>query len=146
MPDARGEDAPSAPSGMLALRTMAMPADTNPSGDIFGGHVMALMDIAAGMSASAAAEGRVVTASVSRLSFLAPVHVGDAISCYTELVRRGRTSMTFSVEAWVHRQRIGDLVKVTEAEFVMVAVDADGRPGRCRRDLPRLRQSRNHSN
>jgi len=128
MPDTRGAASQLAPSGMLALRTMAMPADTNPSGDIFGGHVMALMDIAAGMSAAAAAEGRVVTASVSRLSFLAPVHVGDAISCYTELVRRGRTSMTFSVEAWVHRQRIGDLVKVTEAEFVMVAVDADGRP------------------
>jgi acyl-CoA thioesterase YciA len=105
-----------------------MPADTNPAGDIFGGYIMAMMDIAAGMSATAEARGRVVTASVSRLSFLAPVHVGDSISCYTELVRRGRSSMTFAVEVWVLRQRIGDHVKVTEAEFVLVAVDDDSRP------------------
>jgi acyl-CoA thioesterase YciA len=113
---------------MPALRTVAMPADTNPAGDIFGGHIMAMMDLAAGLSATTVANGRVVTASVSRLSFLAPVQVGDAISCYTELLRRGRTSMAFAVEVWVRRQRLGEEVKVTEAEFIMVAVDSMGRP------------------
>lgn len=116
------------PRGMLALRTVAMPANTNPSGDIFGGWVMSLMDLAAGTTATSVADGRVVTAAVSNLTFLQPVKVGDVVCCYTELLRSGRTSLTFGVEAWVLRERRGDRMKVTAAEFVMVAVDELGRP------------------
>jgi acyl-CoA thioesterase YciA len=116
------------PEGELSLRTVAMPADTNPSGDIFGGWLMSLMDVAAGVSAGSIAKGRVATAAVSHLSFLQPVHVGDVVCCYTALHRLGRTSITMRVEAWVLRQNQGARVKVTAAEFVMVAVDADGRP------------------
>ncbi len=117
-----------APSGELALRTVAMPADTNPAGDIFGGWIMSLMDLAAGMSARAHAGGRVATAAVSRLAFLQPVKVGDVVCCYTDLVRTGRTSATYDVNVWVLRQGQGSRVKVTEAQFVMVAVDPAGRP------------------
>jgi acyl-CoA thioesterase YciA len=116
------------PRGELALRTLAMPADTNPSGDIFGGWLMSNMDIAAGMSAGALANGRVVTAAVSHLSFLQPVKVGDTVCIYTHKVRVGRTSITLAVEAWVIRHRYGSRLKVTEAEFVLVAVDDQGVP------------------
>jgi acyl-CoA thioesterase YciA len=105
-----------------------MPADTNPAGDIFGGWIMSLMDLAAGMSARAHAQGRVVTAAVSNLSFLQAVKVGDVVCCYTELQRAGRTSLTYDVAAWVLRQGQGVRVKVTEAQFIMVAVDEAGRP------------------
>ncbi|HME21957.1 MAG TPA: acyl-CoA thioesterase [Acetobacteraceae bacterium] len=117
------------PQGELALRTLAMPKNTNPSGDIFGGWIMSLMDLAAGLAATARANGRVVTASVSHLSFLAPVKVGDAVCCYAELVRVGRSSMIYDIETWVLPQRLsGAMVKVTEAQFTMVAVDETGRP------------------
>lgn len=117
------------PKGELALRTLAMPANTNPAGDIFGGWVMSLMDLAAGLAAREHAKGRVVTAAVSHLSFLAPVKVGDAVSCYASLVRSGRTSMVFEIEAWRLAQgQKGERQKVTEAEFTMVAVDEEGRP------------------
>jgi acyl-CoA thioesterase YciA len=116
------------PRGELAYRTLAMPADTNPNGDIFGGWLMALMDVAGGISARAYAKGRIVTASVSNLSFLQPVKVGDVVCCYTEVVRTGRTSMAMTVEAWVLRQGRSERVKVTAAEFTYVAVDDNGRP------------------
>ena len=120
---------PTGPKGELALRTLAMPANTNPSGDIFGGWIMSLMDLAAGLAGREHANGRVVTAAVSRLSFLAPVKVGDAVCCYAHLIHIGRSSMVFEIETWIlpQRQR-GQRVKVTEAEFTMVAVDDDGRP------------------
>jgi acyl-CoA thioesterase YciA len=116
------------PRGELALRTLAMPADTNPAGDIFGGWIMSLMDLAAGMTATPIADGRVVTAAVSNLTFLQPVKVGDVVCCYAELLRTGRSSLTLGVETWVLRERRGDRVKVTAAEFVLVAVDDAGRP------------------
>jgi acyl-CoA thioesterase YciA len=116
------------PRGALASRTLAMPADTNPLGDIFGGWIMSLMDSAAKMSATQHAHGRVVTAAVSNIVFLAPIKVGDTVCCYTDLTRRGRSSMTLAVEVWVLRQGQGDRVKVTDAEFTFVAVDDDGRP------------------
>ena len=117
-----------APEGDLTLRTVAMPADTNPHGHIFGGWLMSLMDVAAGVAAGGIAKGRVATAAVSHLSFLEPVHVGDVVCCYTALRRIGRTSITMHVEAWVLRQNRAPRVKVTAAEFVMVAVDGQGRP------------------
>lgn len=118
----------SEPRGRLELRTVAMPADTNPSGDIFGGWIMSLMDLAAGTSARSIAGGRVATAAVSNLAFIRPVKVGDVICCYADLLRIGRTSITLGVEAWVLRQGQEERFKVTAAEFVLVAVDADGRP------------------
>jgi acyl-CoA thioesterase YciA len=118
------------PNGELSLRTVAMPADTNPAGDIFGGWIMSLMDLAAGISAGTRAKGRVATAAVSNLSFLQPVKVGDVVCVYTNVVRTGRSSITLGVETWVLRRGQGERVKVTAAEFVLVAVDDAGRP-RC---------------
>ena len=116
------------PKGDLSLRTVAMPADTNPAGDIFGGWIMSLMDLAAGISAGTRAEGRVATAAVSNLSFLQPVKVGDVVCVYTDIVRTGRSSITLGVEAWVLRRGQGQRVRVTAADFVLVAVDDAGRP------------------
>jgi acyl-CoA thioesterase YciA len=118
------------PNGELSLRTVAMPADTNPAGDIFGGWIMSLMDLAAGISAGTRAKGRVATAAVSNLSFLQPVKVGDVVCVYTNVVRTGRSSITLGVETWVLRRGQGQRVKVTAAEFVLVAVDDAGRPRR----------------
>ena len=126
----------SQPSGELALRTVAMPADTNPAGDIFGGWIMSLMDLAAGVSAGSRARGRVATAAVSKLSFLLPVKVGDVVCVYTDILRTGRSSVTLGVETWVLRRGQGDRVRVTNAEFVLVAVDDQGRP----RPLPPAEQ------
>ena len=117
------------PRGELAYRTLAMPADTNPAGDIFGGWIMGLMDIAGGITARTVAKGRVVTAAVSKLSFLQPVKVGDVVCCYTHLVRTGRSSIVLDVETWIVRDvQIRERVKVTAAEFTFVAVDQAGRP------------------
>jgi acyl-CoA thioesterase YciA len=116
------------PKGELASRTLAMPADCNPRGDIFGGWIMALMDSAGKMSATPHAGGRVATVSVSNITFLQPVHVGDTVCCYTEVTRTGRTSITLDVEVWVLRQGQGERVRVTEAEFTFVSVGEDGRP------------------
>jgi acyl-CoA thioesterase YciA len=118
------------PTGELALRTVAMPADTNPAGDIFGGWIMSLMDLAAGVSAGTRAKGRVATAAVSNLSFLQPVKVGDVVCVYTDITHTGRTSVRLGVETWVLRRGQGDRMKVTAAEFVLVAVDDNGRPRR----------------
>jgi acyl-CoA thioesterase YciA len=116
------------PRGELAARTLAMPADINPSGDIFGGWIMSLMDAAGAITATRLAEGRVVTAAVSNISFLQPVKVGDVVCCYTDIVKIGRSSITLCVEIWVLRQGQGPRVKVTAAEFVFVALDDNGRP------------------
>ena len=112
----------------MASRTLAMPADTNPMGDIFGGWIMSLMDLAAGIAAADRAKGRTATAAVSHLSFLLPVKVGDVVCVYTEVIRVGRTSMSLAVEAWALPRGLGERHKVTAAEFVMVAVDERGRP------------------
>jgi acyl-CoA thioesterase YciA len=114
--------------GEPAVRTLAMPADTNPSGDIFGGWVIAQMDLAAGIVAGRRAQGRVATVALDGLSFHLPVRVGDLVSCHAEVVRVGRTSMTIKVETYVIRSRTMEEVKVTEGHFTMVAIDAEGRP------------------
>jgi len=110
------------------IRTIAMPADTNPAGDIFGGWLMSQMDLAAGNAAARRARGRCATVAVEGIAFHSPVHVGDEISVYADLADVGRTSMKFKVEAW-RRSRDGDVeIKVTEAIFVFVALDSGGRP------------------
>lgn len=114
--------------GRLTTRTMAMPADTNPSGDIFGGWVLSQMDIAAGICASQRAQQRVVTVSLEGMSFIRPVKVGDILGVYTEVIEVGKTSMRIHVEAWVRRGQIGLREKVTEAVFKFVALDAEGHP------------------
>src|SRR5438094_6112541 len=117
---------PPRPRGELAARTLAMPADTNPSGDIFGGWIMSLMDAAGAISATRHAGCRVVTASVSNIAFLQPVKVGDVVCCYTDLRKIGRSSMTLGVEVWALRQGQEPRIKVTAAEFTFVALDDDG--------------------
>jgi acyl-CoA thioesterase YciA len=114
--------------GEPAVRSLAMPADTNPSGDIFGGWVMAQMDLAAGIVATQRAQGRVATVALDGLSFHLPVRVGDLVSCHASVVRTGRTSMTIKVETYVLRYKTREEVKVTEGRFTMVAIDAEGRP------------------
>ena len=111
-----------------ALRTIAMPADANPNGDIFGGWLMAQMDLAGSVEAVRRARGRVATVAVDAMSFHRPVFIGDLVSCYARLVRSGRTSLTVDVETWVERRADGALEKVTEGVFTYVAIGADGRP------------------
>lgn len=124
--------------GRLTIRTLAMPADTNPSGDIFGGWVLSQMDLAAGICAGQRAQNRVVTVAVEGMSFIRPVKVGDILGVYTEVDRVGRSSMDIHVEAWVRRGRIGQREKVTEATFRFVALDEEGRsvPVPALEDLP----------
>ena len=114
------------PTGQLTIRIVAMPADTNSSGDIFGGWIMAQMDLSAGVAGRERARSRVVTASVSSLSFLQPVKIGDVVAVYTEVVGTGRSSIRIQIEAWVVRGAGSAQLKVTEALFVMVAVDESG--------------------
>lgn len=116
------------PRGELTLRTLAMPADANPAGDIFGGWVMAQMDLASGIRAAERARGRVVTAAVKEMAFELPVKIGDTLSVYTHIERVGRTSITLLVEAWAHRSRYNKLEKVTAGIFIMVALDENGAP------------------
>jgi acyl-CoA thioesterase YciA len=116
------------PIGELTLRTLAMPSDANAAGDIFGGWVMAQMDLACGIRAAERARGRVVTVAVKEMSFAAPMKIGDTLSIYTHIERVGRTSMTLKVEAWAQRYLSHQTDKVTDAEFVMVALDSSGKP------------------
>jgi acyl-CoA thioesterase YciA len=111
------------PRGDLSIRNIAMPADTNPAGDIFGGWLMSQMDLAGGTFARYRAGGRVATVAVDGFSFHKPVFVGDELSCYCQEVKRGRTSITARVEAWVRRGDTAEHVKVTEGLFTFVAID-----------------------
>ena len=122
------EAGPEGPRGELSLRTLAMPADANPNGDIFGGWVLSQMDIAAGIAAGTRAQGRVATVAIDAMSFQLPVFVGDVLCVYTDIERVGRTSMTIHVEAWASRDRVGDKVKVTDGKFTFVAIDRGRRP------------------
>ncbi len=116
------------PKGELTLRTLAMPADVNVNGDIFGGWVLSQMDIAAGIVAGQRAQGRVATVAIEAMTFIRPVHVGDVLCIYAEIARVGRTSMAVALEAWALRGRYGKREKVTEGTFTFVAIDEEGRP------------------
>jgi acyl-CoA thioesterase YciA len=116
------------PAGAPAIRTIAMPADTNPAGDIFGGWLMSQMDLAAGNLAALAGRGRSATIAVDAMKFHRPVKVGDEVSLFAMLMAVGRTSMQIHVEAW-RRSRDSDVTeKVTEATYTFVALDDAGRP------------------
>ena len=128
-PDSRAPGA-SLPIGKeLVLKVIPMPADSNANGDIFGGWVMAQVDLAGGVIASRRAKGRIATVAVKEFIFKQPVRVGDILSFYSELVRIGRTSVTVAVEVFAERfGSQGQYVKVTEATLTYVAIDTDGRP------------------
>jgi len=112
-----------------SLRTLAMPADSNPSGDIFGGWLMSQMDIAGGFYARQITKSRVVTVAVEGMTFHLPVFVGDEVSCYCETKKLGKTSVAVHVETWVRRDRLtDDSIKVTEAVYTYVAINEDRMP------------------
>jgi acyl-CoA thioesterase YciA len=116
------------PVGDPAIRTLAMPANTNPNGDIFGGWLLAQMDIAGGAVAVARAHGRVATVAVDAMTFHKPVLVGDMVSVYAQVGAIGRTSLKVHVQAWARRAR-GDIEEmVTEGTFTYVAIDEARRP------------------
>jgi acyl-CoA thioesterase YciA len=125
---AQEADSLALPRGELAARTVAMPADTNPAGDIFGGWIMSLMDTAGAIAATQHAGGRVVTVAATNMAFLRPVKVGDVVCCYADTAGLGRTSITLHLEVWVLREGQGARVKVTEADFTFVALDEAGVP------------------
>jgi acyl-CoA thioesterase YciA len=122
------ETAEEMPSGDLTVRTIAMPADTNANGDIFGGWVLSQMDQAGGIAGVERAQGRVVTVAVEAMTFIRPVRVGDVLCVYTRVDKVGRTSMKIHLEAWARRFRTQLREKVTEATFTFVAIDDEGRP------------------
>ena len=116
-----------------------MPADTNPQGDIFGGWIMAQMDIAGGIMANEMSRSRVVTVAVESINFIKPVHVGDVVGCYGKVLRIGKTSMTINLEVWVKsaQPRLTEelhMFKVTEAAFTYVAMDSEGKKQPVLRD------------
>ncbi len=112
-----------------SLRTIAMPGDANPSGDIFGGWIMSQMDLAGAIFASHTVKGRLVTVGVNSMTFHLPVYVGDQVSCYCSVAKVGRTSISIHIETWVRRRQPAiERLKVTEATFTYVSVDADTRP------------------
>ncbi len=112
----------------LCLRVIAMPRDTNPAGDIFGGWLVSNMDMAGGIVATHTSKGRVVTAAIDKMAFIRPVFVGDEVSYYGRLLKIGTTSMQISVEAWVRRARGEEIHKVTEGLFTFVAIDEKRKP------------------
>jgi acyl-CoA thioesterase YciA len=116
------------PTADPVIRTIAMPADTNPAGDIFGGWIMSQMDLAAGNAAARLSQGRCATVAVEGMTFHSPVKVGDEVTVWAQLIKRGRSSMTFEVQAW-RRPRDGEVQAcVTRAHFTFVALDENGRP------------------
>ena len=118
----------SSPRGEITIQTLAMPAYTNPNGDIFGGWLVSQMDLAAGVLAKRIARGRVVTVAIHSMTFLKPVHVGDIVSCHVEVIKQGNTSMTIAVEVWAQPATNESTYRVTEGTFVFVALDDEGHP------------------
>ena len=116
------------PIGEPVIRITAMPADANAYGDIFGGWLMGLMDMGAGLIAARTSKGRAVTVAMDGMQFHAPVKVGDEVSVYGKVVKVGRTSMGINIEAWRRHRHGEERIKVTEALFTFVAIDDEGKP------------------
>ena len=125
---APGLAAPAGPRGELCLQTVAMPADTNPRGDIFGGWILSQMDIAGGILAHQRAQGRTATVAIESMKFHLPVFVGDIVGCYGAIIRTGRSSIAIQIEAWARRGTTGEMLRVTEGVFTYVAIDEQRRP------------------
>ena len=116
------------PSGDLCIRALAMPADTNQTGDIFGGWLLSQMDVAGGVFAAKTTKSRTVTVAIEAMNFRKPVYVGDLVSVHASLVRIGRTSITVHLEAWVRRRKETGSILVTDGNFTYVSIDDDGCP------------------
>ena len=114
--------------GDLTIKTLAMPADTNPNGDIFGGWLVSQMDLAGGVLAKILSQGRIVTVAINNITFIHPVKVGDLVSCYVKKTRQGRTSINVEIEVWTENFRDAVNHKVAHGEFVYVAIDDRGKP------------------
>ncbi|HEY0219139.1 MAG TPA: acyl-CoA thioesterase [Afipia sp.] len=119
---------PSEPQGELSIRTLAMPADTNQNGDIFGGWLLSQMDLAGSVFAYKTTMSRNVTVAIEAMTFRKPVYVGDLVSVYGSLARVGRTSITVHIEAWVQRRGESGVILVTDGNFTYVSIDDNGRP------------------
>jgi acyl-CoA thioesterase YciA len=124
------------PCGDLCTRTLAMPADTNANGDIFGGWLLSQMDIGGGVFASKIAKSRTVTVAIEAMNFRKPVYVGDLVSVHANLVRVGRTSITVHLEAWVLRRKEMQSILVTDGNFTYVSIDDQGHPQEIKQDQP----------
>jgi acyl-CoA thioesterase YciA len=124
----------SEPEGDLCIRTLAMPADTNANGDIFGGWLLSQMDVGGGVFASKTAKSRTVTVAIEAMNFRKPVYVGDLVSVHANLVKIGRTSITVHLEAWVLRRREQCSILVTDGNFTYVSIDDHGQPQAIRQD------------
>ena len=128
----------SEPCGDLCIRTLAMPADTNQNGDIFGGWLLAQMDVGGGVFASKIAKSRTVTVAIEAMNFRKRVNVGDLVSVHATLVRLGRTSITVHLEAWVLRRRENRSILVTDGNFTYVSIDDQGHPQTVQLDDPKV--------
>ncbi|MEA2836268.1 MAG: acyl-CoA thioesterase YciA [Bradyrhizobium sp.] len=128
--------AESEPRGDLCIRTLAMPADTNANGDIFGGWLLGQMDLGGGIFASKVAKSRTVTVAIEAMNFRKAVYVGDLVSVYANMVRIGRTSVTVHLEAWALRRKEMLSILVTDGNFTYVSIDDQGRPQAIKRDEP----------
>ena len=124
------------PLGDLCTRTLAMPADTNQNGDIFGGWLLSQMDISGGIFASKIAKSRTVTVAIEAMNFRKPVYVGDLVSVHAHLVKVGRTSVTVHLEAWVLRRKELHAILVTDGNFTYVSIDDHGLPQAVQRQEP----------
>jgi acyl-CoA thioesterase YciA len=124
----------SEPQGDLCIRTLAMPADTNANGDIFGGWLLSQMDVSGGVFASKTAKSRTVTVAIEAMNFRKPVYVGDLVSVHANLVKIGRTSITVHLEAWVLRRREQRSILVIDGNFTYVSIDDNGQPQAIRQD------------
>lgn len=116
------------PKGELVMKSIAMPADTNPNGDIFGGWLLSQMDLGGAVLAHKLTKGRNTTISIDKMTFLKPVYVGDIVSCYATLAKRGRTSLAIKLDVLVERFHTQELIHVTEGIFTYVHIDEKGKP------------------
>ena len=114
------------PEGILSLQTIAMPADTNWSGDVFGGWIVSQMDLAGAIHAERFSKGRCATISIHEMTFLVPVKVGDVVSCYTKILKVGNTSIQMQIEVWDSHDSSREPKRITQGLFTFVAVDAEG--------------------
>jgi acyl-CoA thioesterase YciA len=139
MAETHAAPAPDAPQGELSIRTLAMPADTNQNGDIFGGWLLSQMDLAGSIFAYKTTQSRNVTVAIDAMTFRKPVYVGDVVSVYASTVRVGRTSITVHVESWVQRRNESNLILVTDGNYTYVSIDDQGHPQAIRQDSSSIR-------
>lgn len=125
---------PSQPDGELVIRTIAMPADTNSNGDMFGGWLVSQMDLGGAIFARNISRSRITTVAIDAMTFIHPVYVGDIVSCHAALLKVGRTSIRIDVEAWARRAKGGEHLRVTRGTFTYVAINDEGRPQPVHRD------------